>query len=185
MQHALATERSYQTKGDLDIDSTDVILDACGNLIMEEQGFLRPVHFSVQEFFTNPPNETASALLYMKLLDWSAVHTTLASVCIKYLLLFLSPCKSSGDLWRRSEIMPFAFYAAHYFDSHIWEVMNPSSEILSLLDLLFMQSEAGLAATLQLILVPDDNVRRLVGRWLPTSQLLSFREHLRVCNTSI
>jgi hypothetical protein len=59
--------------------------------------------------------------------------------------------------------MPFAFYAAHHFDSHIWDVMNPSSEILSLLDLLFTQSEAGLAATLQLILVPDDNVRRLVG----------------------
>jgi hypothetical protein len=98
LQHALDTERSYQTKGNIDVDSTDVILDACGNLIVEEYGCLRPVHYSVQEFFTNPPNGTASELLQTKLLDWGAVHTTLASVCIKSLLLFFSPCKSSGDL---------------------------------------------------------------------------------------
>lgn len=87
LQHALATDNAYETGGALNTDPVDVILEACGNLIEEENSVMRPVHYSVQEFLTKPQSEVNLGPLQKDLLDIRVVHETLASVCIKYLQL--------------------------------------------------------------------------------------------------
>ncbi|KAJ9634654.1 hypothetical protein H2199_008939 [Coniosporium tulheliwenetii] len=55
LRHALAISDTCKCREDLELDDIDVILDACANLFVEEYHGIRPIHYSVQEFFTNPP----------------------------------------------------------------------------------------------------------------------------------
>ena len=53
LEHALATDRAYHRKAQIDPNQIEVILEACSNLVVVENNVVRPIHYSVQEFFTS------------------------------------------------------------------------------------------------------------------------------------
>jgi hypothetical protein len=152
LQHALAADRAYQTKTDIDPDPVEVILEACGNLIMVENYIVRPVHYSVQEFFTRPPSEICQGHVQRSLANSCLVHETLACICIKYIQLgkLDAPCRDEGELHHRAIQVELACYATQYFDYHIYEAKSLSMDLLSLVESLLKQEEASLAAVLQI-----------------------------------
>jgi hypothetical protein len=151
-QYALATERAFRTKTDIGPDSVDIILEACGNLVVLENGTVRPTHYSVQEFFTQPRSETLQEPIRRSLVDSCLVHETLACVCLKYMQLekLDAPCQYPDELHRRQTDKTFAWYATLYFDYHIHKATTLSPELLGLVEDLFKQSGSSLAAILQM-----------------------------------
>jgi ankyrin repeat protein len=158
LQHALATDCAYQAKANLDLNPVEVILEACGNLVVEENGVVRPIHYSVQEFFTSP-----SSGIYQgppSLLDSCIVHEILACTCMRYMRLgkLDTPCQDNFDLYSRAMLVKLACYATRYFDYHIRQAKTLSPQLLGLLEDLLKQDVTSLAAILQL--------RRAGGDWL-------------------
>jgi ankyrin repeat protein len=161
LQHALATDRAYQSNADINSDPVDVILKACGNLVAEEHDVVRPVHYSIQEFFTSRPSGTFQGLTQRSLIDSELVHETLACVCIRYMRLGklnAAPCQLGRRLFRRVIEVAFACYATQYFDYHIYEAKTLSPELSGLLDGLLKQNGANLAAVLQLRMVNSNSL---------------------------
>jgi ankyrin repeat protein len=164
LQHALATDRAYQTKEKLDLDSGEAILEACNNLAVTENGVVRPAHYSVQEFFTSPRSETFQGSLYQNLLDAGLVHQTLASVCIKYIRLgeLVAPCKTKWELRDRIVNVAFAHYAARHFDCHIQEARTLPPELIDLLGGLLEQDEVSLASILQFRIIDRGKLQEAI-----------------------
>jgi hypothetical protein len=152
LQYALATGRALQNQTDTDVDKVEVILEACGNLLIEENNAIRPVHYSVQEFFTKPPSKTSRRHIQESLADPEFVHTTLASVCLTYIQrgMLSQPCRSYNDLFHRTSRAKFAWYAAQHFDYHVWQCKSLPSDILELVDGLLHEDGARFAAILQM-----------------------------------
>ena len=179
-QYALATERAFHAKTDIDPDSIDVILEACGNLVVQENGIVRPTHYSVQEFFTKPRSATSQEPIQRSLVNSSLVHETLACVCMKYMQLekLDAPCQDPHiDLYRRRQVtrMAFAWYATRYFDYHIQKAMaNLSPELSGLLEDLLQQDGLSLAAILQL--EKGTMATQFMAQYFP----ISVRSHIRL-----
>src|SRR5438067_167842 len=69
LQHALATNSACKSQADIKVTKVDVILGACGNLLVEENNTIRPVHYSVHEFFMKTPAAKAQQHLYERIAD--------------------------------------------------------------------------------------------------------------------
>jgi hypothetical protein len=160
LQHALATKRAFPTKRHIKPDSIDVILEACGNLVVLENNVVRPTHYSVQEFFTKPRSATFQEPMQRSLVDSYLMHENLACVCMKYLLLekLDVPCPNSTELDRRVRTIAFACYAAHYFDYHVQKAATLSSKLSGLVEDLLKQDGSSLAAILQLRRVDSNSL---------------------------
>ncbi|KAJ9664592.1 hypothetical protein H2201_005104 [Coniosporium apollinis] len=78
LRHALAISDTCKCREDLELDDIDVILDACANLFVEEYHGIRPIHYSVQEFFTNPPAGVLQKSCLKQIGEPDFVHTRLA-----------------------------------------------------------------------------------------------------------
>ena len=155
---ALTSNRACQQPTDIEVDKVEVILEACGNLLLEENNAIRPVHYSVQEFLLKSPDKISSQSFRGQLTDLDSVHSTLADVCIRYMQLgtFSHPCQHVYELDDSLLDAPFALYAAHHFDYHLSRCEDISESTLHLVDNLLQQSSAFLAAILQIRYLQDD-----------------------------
>ncbi|KAM0723401.1 hypothetical protein Q7P37_000387 [Cladosporium fusiforme] len=140
---ALAVLEEGQNAKDLTLDDIDVVSGACANLIVLELAasglcFVRPAHYSIQQFFTT--HELASApTIGARLLDESSVNAHLALLCMSHLR---QPIMSSGEFELPDPAPvyliqdPFLQYAAQFFDKHIVESNAHvcESQILDFLD---------------------------------------------------
>ncbi|OCK73445.1 hypothetical protein K432DRAFT_420720 [Lepidopterella palustris CBS 459.81] len=154
LQHALAlaTDETCQKQTDIDVDKVEVILKACGNLLEEEHDTIRPVHYSVQEFFMNPPGKMHRRRIQESIADSDSVHIILTSVCLRYIQLgtLSQPCKDPFEILYLVTGAPFAWYAAQCFDYHALQCKILPRDILELLEGLLYQDGALLAAIIQM-----------------------------------
>jgi ankyrin repeat domain-containing protein 50 len=161
LQHALAlaTDSTCQMQTDIDVDKIEVILEACGNLLVEENYSIRPVHYSVQEFFTNPPSKLPQRHIQESLADLEYVHSRLTNVCLRYIQLGMlsKPCESEFDLYNRVRAAQFAPYTAHWFDYHLSCCRNIPRDTLQLVDGLLHQGGDFFAALLQIRNLQDES----------------------------
>jgi ankyrin repeat protein len=152
LRHALATEGPLRSQQDLELDSIDVILEACANLLIEERDIVRPIHFSVQEFLTNPPNSALQGLFIENIQASEFVHQKLALTCIFYLqldVLHQGPCQDPFDLLGRFARNPFLWHSARFFDYYIRALKHLPDEVLQPLEALIHNDGLFLAAVLQ------------------------------------
>ncbi|KAJ8107873.1 hypothetical protein OPT61_g8568 [Boeremia exigua] len=72
LQHALVINSDCAFQ-DLQVDSLEVIVQACGNLLEEANGRIQPIHYTVQEFFTSTGQGMPQHSLRTQLLDSSSM----------------------------------------------------------------------------------------------------------------
>jgi hypothetical protein len=163
LQHALATTELYKRTEDLELDDVDVILGACANLLLEESlgdwedKIIRPIHYSVQEFFTNPGVGTVQRRGLEMIGDSCHVHAELAITCILYLqskTLEQGPCLEEIRLHIRMSDLPFGWYTARSFDYHVLRCGCLPESLLRLIDEFLEKPSPFLASILQLKSVP-------------------------------
>jgi ankyrin repeat protein len=157
LQQALAVNSDCQVRQDLQTDSPQVILEACGNLLEEANGSIRPIHYTVQEFLTTAVQGLTQQNIQAQLLDLKAVHRQLSLACLAYIRLTAlgRPAKDAHDLYIQLQDNSFAGYACQSFDSHIFKCGEPSLDIVNGLETLLQQESACLAAILQIKVLRD------------------------------
>lgn len=154
LRHAIAAlalvalDKTSQTLADLksDLDDIDVILNACGNLIMAEgptwgdkdndSRRIRPIHYSVQEFFTDQSKAALNGDYLQSLRDADDAHAKLAGACLSYLTLAVSPpqpCEDYEELNDRVQNAVFGQYAATSFDYHISDCVHIPPDLIQVL----------------------------------------------------
>ena len=120
--YAAVINESCNTMADLKARSysTKVFLEACGNLVERDQytDFVRPAHFSVQEYFTNPPKNAAIGSRAEYFTSYESAQTQLAGAYMSYLMM--------NDLGKRERIL-FDGYAACHFDRHLQSLKDVST----------------------------------------------------------
>lgn len=153
LQHAVAITDTCKRREDIELDDIDVILEACANLFVLD-GNIRPIHYSVQEFFTNPPAGVLQKSCLNQIGEPDFVHTRLASACLHYLQLDSlrsGPCQDEGKLYTRVvDAVPLSWYAAATFDYHLQLCENISEEVCHLIDTFLHQDSPLLASVVQL-----------------------------------
>lgn len=157
LQLALAINSNCKVRQDLQTDSHQVILEACGNLLEEANGLIRPIHYTVQEFLTTAVQSLSHKSIRAQLLDLKAVHTRLSSACIAYIRLtaFEKPARNSWDLYKQLDENSLASYACQSFDYHIFRCEELSLDVMNQLETLLRQESACLAAMLQIKVLRD------------------------------
>jgi hypothetical protein len=93
LQFALATFDKGQNARDFELDDLDVILGACANLVVvqeEEWGYgvktnVRPIHYSVQEYFTNGEQSLHSPIVTLPIGNRMDANARLAADCLAHL----------------------------------------------------------------------------------------------------
>ena len=130
LRYALATFDEGQNARDLELDSWDVIFGACANLVVEQESFagtfltVRPVHYSVQEYYTSSHQSLQAPNFQLSLGDEADVHTNLSAECLAHLC---QPVMHLGKLEficrppyiSRLTRDTFLQYAASCFDKHL------------------------------------------------------------------
>ncbi|KAJ4322889.1 hypothetical protein N0V94_002151 [Neodidymelliopsis sp. IMI 364377] len=116
LQHALAINSKCTTLEDLQIDSSQVILEACGNLLEEVNGSIRPIHYTVQEFFTTTVQGPSQHNIHAQLLDSNSVHKRLSLACFEFVktMAFDGPVDAEFKLSQRLRDNKFAAYGEYY-----------------------------------------------------------------------
>jgi hypothetical protein len=90
LQYALATFDEGQNARDLELDNLDVIFGACANLVNEEhqwenRSIVRPIHYSVQEYFASADQPLHSPLTKLPMGSRMDANATLAADCMAHL----------------------------------------------------------------------------------------------------
>ena len=147
LQGALATARECKSEQDAEIDEVDVILEACCGLL-EESGdhrdrTIRPIHFSVQEFFTKPSRGSTNGGIWGLIANPTSAHVELSRICL--VSLHLAP----SELLHLKSEYPFAVYAARFFDHHLFECGGPEN-VLPLVDDVLSRDGVFLSSLFQL-----------------------------------
>ena len=167
LQDAIATQTPIRTRNDLDLHNINVIFEACANLIAEERGIVRPIHYSVQEFFTNPSSEALKGSCLNQLLEPTYIHQRLAQSCLYYLRLGVldeGPEIEQLKLYWKLEDYPFLWYSARFFDHHVQSMQNLPKSVLQLLETQLHCKSSNLAALLQIRMIRNpDNVTALAA----------------------
>ncbi|KAF2805686.1 uncharacterized protein BDZ99DRAFT_109722 [Mytilinidion resinicola] len=157
LQIALAINSRCTIPQDLQPDSPRVILEACGNLLEEANGAIRPIHFTVQEFLTTAVQGLLQHAVRTQLLDSNSMHKRLSSACLSYmhLVAFSRPAQRGSRLYLRLRDNIFASYASQNFDYHISECDEIPPDVMKQLERLFQQESTYLAAVLQIKILRD------------------------------
>ena len=136
LEHVLAADRAYDKQEGIRANAIQVILEARCNLFAAENDIVKPLHYSVQDFFTSHQETHPKGYLQRQLAISSTVHASLASACVKYVLLCLPtrPCQFRYDLYRHLQHFTSACYAGHYFDWRAMQSAEYLSGVLRLLD---------------------------------------------------
>ncbi|KAF2994958.1 hypothetical protein E8E13_002790 [Curvularia kusanoi] len=144
LRAALTINLRHESRQDLHIDSSQVILEACGNLLEKVGNFIRPIHYTVQEYMTTAIKGPLPHTIRAQLLDSRAVHIDLSLACL-FLIRKFAFRTSSRHHSLIYEFDQFADYAFQTFDCHIAQCGEPSVEIMSELDTIMQQNSAFLA----------------------------------------
>jgi hypothetical protein len=157
LQQALAVNSDCKVRQDLQTDSPQVILEACGNLLEEANDSIRPIHFTVQEFLTTAVQGLSQNAMRAQLLDMQAVHSQLSLTCLAYIRLMAleRPAESQWELKKQLNKNSFAGYACQSFDYHVCKCGQSSLDIINRLETLLQQESSCLAAILQIIVLRD------------------------------
>ncbi|KAH9862833.1 hypothetical protein J1614_010926 [Plenodomus biglobosus] len=167
LQHALAINANCTNRQDISLVPPQVILEACGNLLEEASGAIRPIHYTVQEFFTSAVQGMPQHPLRTQLLDSRSVHKQLSSACLQYihLVAFNRPAEDSFDLFNRLQNNGLACYACQNFDYHVSNCDQVPYDVVDQLGRLFQHDSAYLAAILQIKILQGDDIRSIVDRF--------------------
>jgi len=157
LQHALAIDSKCTAQQDLQLDSPQVILEACGNLLEETNGSIRPIHYTVQEFFTPTVHRMPQHTIRVQLLDSHSAHRQMGLACLAYIqiMAFGEPASNNYVLYMRIRGDPFASYACQSFDYHISNCDGTPPDIIDRLERLLRQEQTNLAALLQIKVLRD------------------------------
>jgi ankyrin repeat protein len=177
LQEALAINSTCTSIHDLQPDSPQVILEACGNLLEEVNDAIRPIHYTVQEFLTTATGqELLPHAVRTQLLDSSSMHTRLSLACLAYIELasFAKPAQEGYKLHERLFYNVFAGYACQNFDYHISCCDKTPQNIMDELERLFNRDNTYLAAVLQIrILQGDYAYNSIIQQFNPVEFLVS------------
>jgi hypothetical protein len=159
LQHALVTDELCSNTTAVELDAIDMILGACANLLVtsdyREDGIIRPIYYSVQEFFRNPPNGVLEGSCMETLIDGFHLHTQLTITCLSHLQFRIieGPCTSEFLLDDRLYSNSFVWYASCSFDHHILHCGHLSDELYRQTSILLERESLLLAAVLHLMAV--------------------------------
>ena len=122
LQYALTTFDEGQNARDLELDDTDVIFGACANLVEVHRRDIRPIHYSVQEYFTGIKQPLRFPDFRLSLGDETDVHTHLSADCLAHILQPMTSLgnycsKDDPSLWLTQDSI--LHYAASFFDVHL------------------------------------------------------------------
>ena len=160
LRTALAIRANYSSIQDLELDESVVILEACGNLLEEARGVIRPIHYTVQEFLSKPePRSKLPKDCFQRQLSIpSEMHIRLGQACLHYihLVAFTQPVNNALELYRRLRRKPFISYASHNFDYHFAEYDSIPLDAKELLDTFLQLKSEYLAAILQIRVLRDE-----------------------------
>ena len=129
------------------------ILEACANLLVEDEGIVRPAHFSIQEYFTSHAMHIQDGAIRKYFFNPAQGHSLVATSCLRYLSFgFLrgGACRTELSLEGRIQRYPCARYTAQYFDYHMTFVEEVSSDLRVRLEIFLSQPERALSSVLQL-----------------------------------
>jgi ankyrin repeat protein len=156
VKHALATDRLCNSTEDVELDTSEVILGACANLLEKHRNGwssdFRPVHYSVQEFFRDSPKAILGGRCMGKIEDESHIHSQLATTCLSHLQyrVLKGPCQDFLELYERLRSHPFIWYAACSFDHHIMSCANLSDQLRQHISKFLAQEDWFLTTVMQL-----------------------------------
>jgi hypothetical protein len=112
--------------------SIDDILDSCANLLYVENGYVRPIHYSVNDYIL-PYSRGRSESAFNIVTSSDRAHYILAETCLSYLTcteMQKGPCRRREDLYfGRVMALPLCHYAAQNFDEHSTKVDISVKEI--------------------------------------------------------
>jgi ankyrin repeat protein len=122
---AVSIKPGCRSAKDLEIYSIETVIQACENLLTVEDNTVRFCHFSVFEYLTTTSesgwesgwgNDTRQLQKYQTLINDK--NAELAEICVQY-LLFEESRGFGREYWEYTDRVPFASYAAYFFDHHI------------------------------------------------------------------
>jgi ankyrin repeat protein len=136
----------------------EAVIEACANLIEVNYGFVRPIHFSVKEYFISPestaqPESTIQESPRELFVKSTMAHTLLSHSCLSYLLqgfLDAGPCKDEFALYRRLMAYRLASYSSYFFDNHLRQFSEVPKELRKLLKNFLSSRSTAFAAMMQL-----------------------------------
>jgi ankyrin repeat protein len=143
--HALSIEPGDKTLDSEDVYDIESVVSSCAGLVTidEERDIIRLVHYTTQEYFEH------------ELLQWNpGAREEIATNCLTYLTFdtFRSgSCGTDTDFERRMEGNVFLDYAARHWAEHV----RPVEAAVSELALAFLQNNALVSCTIQIMLVGD------------------------------
>ena len=150
---AVSFEPSAEPREDSQSYTLKDIFDACCSLLYLEDNIVRPIHYSVKEYFT--PSHSRMPMRATGIVDHArAASAYLATTCLSYLLY-----KGLGQMPYRDMInlvmgkvvaFPLCYYAAWYFDEHVVEADHRVPDLDELLCAFLNSSAVRLATVLQL-----------------------------------
>jgi ankyrin repeat protein len=169
LRNALGTDELDCDRKSITLDTIDVILGACANLLVVDGAYkpwgpgfrvLRPVHYSVQEFFQKPPNGVLERCCMAKINDASYMHSQLAITCLSHLRSRVTTIQvtDAGTLQRLIYYDPFMWYAACSFDYHILNSSILSNELQREISAFLQQKGLFFTTVLQLRAVKSATV---------------------------
>jgi ankyrin repeat protein len=143
LQGALAIARDSKGEKDTEIDQVDVILEACCGLFEESRSVIRPIHFSVQEFFAKRAHGSAYGDNLGFAANPTSAYVELSRVCL--ISLQFAP----SNLLSVNSDYPFSAHAAQFFDHYLFESGCPEN-VLPLVDNILSRDGGFLSSLYQL-----------------------------------
>jgi ankyrin repeat protein len=132
------------------------ILEACGHLLTFEEGVVRPIHFSVREYFATTITEDSQSVLY-HITRNDLAYDHLSICCLQYLSLdiFQEACRTSSEMNDLVYTCPLASHSAFSFDVYISRCYRPSSDLIKCLEKFLLNRNECLTSTHQLRVLQD------------------------------
>ncbi|KAH6670200.1 hypothetical protein B0J14DRAFT_114437 [Halenospora varia] len=158
--HAVALDDNCNSRQELQRNSytKETILEVCANLIIDESSAVRPIHFSVQEYFTKPRNYDDNNMLSC-LANHDIAYAHLARCCIHYIMLVTlagEPSQDEEELAECIEKYPLSSHSAYRFDYYVVQLEALPSNLKKSLNKLLFSRERSLASILQLRKLRDN-----------------------------
>ncbi|KAH6670196.1 ankyrin repeat-containing domain protein, partial [Halenospora varia] len=151
---ATAIDKTCLTQQDIDSNKypEEVIFTACANLLTQESSVVRPIHYSVREYFTKTLNYNSSKVVG-SLVNRNLAYAYLADCCIQYLMLESltgGPCTRDYKLYERAGAHLLAAHSAYNFDHYIVRLDSVPPDLKRSLNRLLLSNKRSLASILQL-----------------------------------
>ncbi|KAH0544336.1 hypothetical protein FGG08_001477 [Glutinoglossum americanum] len=154
---AVQIEESAGKREDLTRYGQEAVIEACANLLEVDSELVRPIHYSVKEYFTGFKStaqlERADGEgLRGFFVSSTTAHTMLSHSCLSYLLQGFfndGPCDNSFDLYRRVQTYRLALYSSYFFDRHLHKLLQVPEDLREPLKTFLSSGSTALTAMMQ------------------------------------